>query len=142
MGNSYQLSSYRPPLDEQALQKKTHLQFRHNLKDALLHTSIQPHKQNSSKEKKGTIDIIWRPVKEHQHIKLWQKQPYCSACLKARRTTATPHQGARKPLTDLSTNTTIKSREDSRGWQRRKRPSKTNWSYSVCRIPFYMHAQY
>ena len=72
------------------------------------------------------MDIVWRPVKEYQLIKLWQKQPYCLACLEARRTTATPHQSTCKPLADLSINTTMKLREDSRGWKHCKRPPRTN----------------
>ena len=141
VGNSYQLSSYKPTLGERALRRQSHLQFRRDLRDALFHATIYNRQLPPSLKRKGIMEIVWRPVREHKHKKLWQKQVYCSACLEAGRTTATPHYGARKPLADLSTNTTMKSREDSRGWKRRSRPPRTNWGCSVCRIPFCTRTQ-
>jgi len=42
----------------------------------------------------------------------------------------------RKPLADLSINTTQKKREDSEGWKRRKKPPRTLYGCLVCDILF------
>ena len=136
VGNSYLLSTYKAPLSERGLRATSHLQFRRDLRDALLHASIRARKPIHSKKRKGTMDIVWRPVKEHQHKRLWKKQAICSSCAEAKRGPKTPHTGLRKPLADLSMNTTMKRREDSTGWKRRVRPPRTSWGCSVCNIPF------
>jgi hypothetical protein len=61
------------------------------------------------------MDIIWQPVKEYSLAKIFKKPANCAAYTARKRSTAIPHQGARKALADLSTNTTIKAREDSHG---------------------------
>ena len=118
------------------LRATSYLQFRRDLRDALLHALFQKRQPNHSQRRKGIMEIVWRPVKEHQHRRLWRKQAFCSGCLEAKRTTLIPHKAARKPLADLFINTTMKKREDSTGWKRRARPPRTTWGCSVCRIPF------
>ncbi|KAF2808528.1 uncharacterized protein BDZ99DRAFT_478014 [Mytilinidion resinicola] len=137
VGNSYMLSSYRPEpgSGERALRRDSHLQFCRDLRDALLHASVCVRKPPSKEGMKGWMDIVWKPVREHQLVKQFTKQPTCAACSYKHRTSSQPHRGNRKPLADLSINTTMKSREDSRGWKRRQRPPRTNWGCSVCHIP-------
>ena len=136
VGNCYQLSTYRI-VGERTLRRHSHAQFRRNLRDALFHQSIRVRKQATKDKVKGTMDIIWQPVREHQFIRLFETKVTYAACSEARRATATPARGARKPLADLSINTTMKRREDSRGWKRRLRPLRTRFRCSYCRIPFY-----
>jgi hypothetical protein len=135
VGNSYMLSSYKQPPGKRALQRDSHLQFCRDLRDALLHSSVRPRAQPTSAIRKGMMEITWLPVKEHQHVKIWRKQAFCSACARARHTTSTPHRAARKPLADLSENTTRKARSDSDGWKRSYRTPRTLYGCSVCRIP-------
>ena len=136
VGNSYILSSYRHTVGKQGLRQDSHLQFCRDLRDALLHASVRLRQPPTIQNKKGVIDIMQRPVREHQLIKQFTKQPTCAACLYKHRTTLTPHLGNRKPLADLSNNTTIRGREDSRGQKRRQRPPRTNQGCSICNIPF------
>ncbi|KAF2815338.1 uncharacterized protein BDZ99DRAFT_550066 [Mytilinidion resinicola] len=138
VGNSYMLLLYRPEpgSGERALRQDTHLQFCRDLRDKLLHASIRYRQQDSMQRAKGPMDLVWRPVNEHQHVKMFTKQPTCAGCSAKHRATSKPHLGARKALAELSVNTTQKKREDSRGWKRRERPPRTNWGCSVCNIPF------
>jgi hypothetical protein len=135
VSNCYQLSTYRT-VGERTLRQYSHAQFRRTLRDALFHSSIRVRKQPASEKAKGTMDIVWRPVREHKLHKVFKKQVFCAACKEARRTTSTPHYSARRPLADLSINTTRKQREDSRGWKRPFRSPRTNYGCSVCRIAF------
>lgn len=61
-------------------------------------------------DRKGTSQVTWRPVKEHKLVKLFRKQQNCSACIKASQKVINTNTIARKPLADLSVNTTKKSR--------------------------------
>ena len=141
IGNSYQLSTYRV-IGKQTSRHYTHLAFRQRLRDALFHSSIYIRQQLALEKRKGTIDIVWRPVKEHQHKELWRKQVFCSAYTELHHPRVIKRPGAHKPLADLSTNTTIKLREDSRGQKRHTRPPKTRQGCSVYRIPFYIIGPY
>ncbi|KAF2804911.1 uncharacterized protein BDZ99DRAFT_467143, partial [Mytilinidion resinicola] len=123
VGNCYQLSTYRI-VGERTLRQHSHAQFRRNLRDALLYNSICVRKQYT------------QPVKEHKLAKVFKKQHFCAACKEARRTTTTPHYGARKPLANLSINTTRKERGDSHGWKRRIRTPRTNYGCTVYMIAF------
>jgi hypothetical protein len=135
VGNYYQLSTYRM-VGERALRRNSHASFRRNLRDALFHASIQIRKPYNMKRANGAMDITWRPVHKHQLGRIFDKQVTCAACAAEHRTTATPHYNGRKALANLSINTTMKAREDCRGWKRRKRPSRTIYGCTVCRIPF------
>jgi len=85
----------------------------------------------------STSDILWYPVEDHKLIKLFvqRDQKFCSAYIEAGRKTQVQHRGRRKPLSELSPNTTRKAR-DSKNWRRRHRASKTLFGCSVCHIPF------
>src|SRR2546423_11158323 len=63
------------------------------------------------------------PVAKHKQAKLDGKQHVCAACSEAQRESEVPHFGRRKPLADLSVNTTMRSRDGD--WERRKRPPRT-----------------
>jgi len=62
---------------------------------------------NRVDKRKATDKIIWQPVREHKLVKLWPriKQKSCSRCIKEGRI-ANKRPAAKKPLADLSINTT------------------------------------
>ncbi|KAF2814815.1 uncharacterized protein BDZ99DRAFT_548987 [Mytilinidion resinicola] len=136
VNNTFLLSTYKPPPGDRGLREQSHKQYRRDLQDALFESSVHPREPNKTQRRKSTKDIVWRPVEEHQHKRVWRKQVFCSACIEAKRPTTTPHRAARKPLANLSANSTMKKREDSDGWKRRTRPPRTSWGCTVCRIPF------
>ena len=138
ISNCYKLSTYKPSNGAHGLRKDTHLQFCHDLSDALLKASTQPNQRRGKiSNRKGTADIIWRPVKEHKLVHLWLRKSLqnCSPCIEAGRVSK-KRVNSRKPLTDLSQNTTRTSRNDSVGWKRPTRAPRTNYGCSICRIPF------
>lgn len=139
IGNCYLLLSYKPTPSVRVTRKDTHCQFQKDLFKALLKASTRPTAPRGNRvgKRKATDEIIWQLVREHKLVKLWPriKQKNCSRCIEEGRT-ANQRLAARKPLADLSTNTTRTLRENSTGWKRPKRPSRTNYGCSVCRIPF------
>ncbi|KAF2813863.1 uncharacterized protein BDZ99DRAFT_553863 [Mytilinidion resinicola] len=125
VGNSYMLSSYRrdPGSNDRQLRQDSHLQFCRDLRDALLHASVRTQQQKQAYKANSFMDITWRPVREHLHEKLWQKQqPFCAACTRGKRSTATPHLA-------------LEAQRERKGWKRRHRPPRTSYGCSVCRIP-------
>ena len=137
VGNCYKLSSYKPSNGARGTQKDTHLQFRKDLRDTLLRASQAPNRARGKKTtRKGIEEIIWKPVKEHKVVKLWKKPLNCSACVEASRKVTNKNFTARKPLANLSINATRKS-PYSKDWKRPQRALRTQYSYSIYRIPFY-----
>ena len=130
IGNCYLLSSYRP-VDRYYCHKKLHKQFRKDLRKALFQNSIRArkHPYYATPSRPLINEIIWEPVVEHKLVKLSEQQRNCSGCIEARRMSTEPHIARRKPLADLSVNTTQKGK-------RRQRVPRTQFGCSVCRIPF------
>ena len=118
-----------------------HKQFWIDFCNALFKRSIHLHwkrkapKLDAPPLRRGTDDIIWVPTQLHQLIKLSNKDVNCSACVEAGRYTQVERQGGRKPLSDLSPNTTRKPR-DSKEWERRGRAPRTRFGCSICKILF------
>jgi hypothetical protein len=139
VGNCYKISSYGPSSGRRECDRKdTHAQFRRSLRHALFEASTQiGQSQEPRAGRKGTKDITWKPVEEHNLIKLWAKLKNCSACTKAGRksTKEKAHRGARKPLVDLSINT-IRKAIYSKDWKRLRRAPRTLFGCSTCEIPF------
>lgn len=136
VGNCYLLSSYRP-VDRYYCREKSHKQFRKDLRKALFQNSTRArkHPSHATPSRPSINKIIWEPVVEHKLIKLGERQQNCSGCIEARKTTTEPHMARRKPLADLSINTTRKERT-SKDWKHRQRVPRTQFGCSVCRIPF------
>ncbi|KAF2812029.1 uncharacterized protein BDZ99DRAFT_259902 [Mytilinidion resinicola] len=133
--NCYKLSSYQLPAGRGG-RKDTHLQFREDLYVQLCKASQQVRRQRRPRnDRKGTNDVIWRPVAEHKLVRLWKKPQNCSACIEAGRKVTNKLIEARKPLADLSVNTTKKLR-CSQDWKRPNRCRRTRYGCSVCSIPF------
>jgi hypothetical protein len=131
--NSYKLSSYYNTSDGLG-----HKKFRKDLRDELFtrvtrHDHSSPRKRSLS-PRKTISDIIWQPVEEHKLVHLGGKLQNCSACVEGGRKSDIEHIGRRKPLADLSINTTRKPR-DSQEWERPKRAPRTLYGCSVCKIP-------
>ena len=134
--NCFLLSSYRPT-DHREGRHDGHKQFRIDLRNALFERSIRKRKARTQihAPRRSTNDIIWVPTAQHELIKLFDRDVYCSACTEAGRHTQVKRIGNRKTLSELSPNTTRKPR-DSKEWQRRQRPSRTTFGCSICKIPF------
>lgn len=126
--NSYRLSSYH----DRTGYKYSHKQFRMDLRDQFFKRSAQRPRTRSTLPHKPP-NIIWAPVAKHKQVELDGKQHVCAACSEAQRESEVPYFGRRKPLADLSVNTTMRSRDGD--WQRRKRPPRTLYGCSVCEIP-------
>ncbi|KAF2803505.1 uncharacterized protein BDZ99DRAFT_481932 [Mytilinidion resinicola] len=134
--NCYKLSSYWPRPGHHSTRKDTHLQFCMDLYVQLCKASqrVAGHRRPMN-NRKGTNDIIWQPVREHKHVRLWKKPQNCSACIEAGRKVTNVNSTTRKPLADLSVNTTRKSRS-SQDWTRPQRAPRTRYGCSCCSIPF------
>ena len=116
--NCFKLSIYRPSDGSRGGRNNTHLQFLKDLRMALLDASTCRNWVRGTEDKRKSInEIIWRPVKEHNLVRLWRKPRNCSACTEASRKVTKKNLTAWKPLADLSANTTRKPRE-SRDWRR------------------------
>jgi hypothetical protein len=126
--NSYRLSSYYNITGYIYGHKK----FRKDLRDQLFKHS-QRHRKPPILHKSSS-NLIFKPIKEHKLEMLGPKQLSCAECCQAGRKSEIAHMGRRKPLADLSNNTTMKSR-DGGEWKRRKRAPRTKYGCSVCRIP-------
>jgi len=136
LGNSYLLSSYRPT-NRRAGRNDGHKKFRRDLRDALFKRSVRKRKAYTQDAplRRSTDDILWYPTHRHTLKRLWVKPVNCSACIEAGRKSQNTTKGRRKPLADLSTNTT-KKRRDSKDWKRPQRTPRTRYGCSVCQIPF------
>jgi len=86
--NCFLLSSYRPT-NRYKCRENSHNQFRINLRKALFERSIRKRKNYIFKHppQRSTDDIIWVPTAQHQLIKLFLREVYCSACIEAGRRT-------------------------------------------------------
>jgi hypothetical protein len=132
--NCFLLSSYH----SSDAHRDTHKQFRKDLRQALFEQSTRRRVYIRERPlRNSTSDILWYPVEDHKLVKLFtrRKQKYCSACIEAGSKTQIQHRGRRKPLSDLSPNTTRKPR-NSKDWRRPRRAPRTLYGCSVCRIPF------
>ena len=135
LSNCFKLSSYTPT-DRRASRQDGHKQFRKDLRDALYERSIRKRKAPTQEHppRRSTNQIIWVPTALHQRVKLFDEAVNCSACIEAGRHTRTERLETRKVLSELSPNTTRKSR-DSEEWGRRKRAPRTQYGCSICKIP-------
>lgn len=134
--NCYLLSSYKLTLGMQGTRKETHLQFRKDLYKALLGALTRPREpRGRAIDRKATTDITWRPVREHQLVKLFKKPKNCSACVKTGRKVINKNYTSRKSLADLSVNTTQKL-SSSKDWKRPQRPPRTRYGCAAYYIPF------
>ena len=84
-------------------------------------------------------DIYKAPAEEHgqRPVRLGNKQQSYTACVTAGRKTIIKPK-VRKPLMELSVNTTQKSC-DSKEWVRRRRPLKTKLGCPLCNIHLCAH---
>ena len=80
-------------------------------------------------------DIHKAPAKDHGQgpVRLFPKKPSCAACVAVGRGSI-KEELERKPLIELSVNTTQKAR-DSKEWVRRRRPPRTRFGCTLCNIP-------
>ena len=110
--NSFLLSSYRYT-DHRATRQETHKQFRKDLRKALFEASTRVRKlyTQEPQAQPSTDDILWYPTPQHKLIKLWVKPINCSAYIEASRKSHKVIKKRRKPLSELSTNTTKKPRD-------------------------------
>ena len=129
--NCYKLSSY-------ATRGQTnhagHKAFREALVNSLFKNSTRV--PRSYKTRVPMTQIQWRPVVEHGYKpeKINEKDVSCAACVEVGRKSQIKRPGARKPLCELSPNTTKKPR-NSDAWKRPQRAPRTKFGCRLCRIP-------
>ena len=111
-----------------------HKVFLERLVNSLFEHSIRVAK--SSRTRVPMNRILWYPAVEHGYKpeKINEKPMACSACLEAGRKSSIKKLSARKPLCELSQNTTRKPR-DSRDWKRPLRAPRTQFGCRLCKIP-------
>ena len=130
--NCFLLSSYTSSDNT----RDTHKQFRKDLRQALFEQSTRLRPYNRKRPVRySTSDILWYPVNNHKLMKLFTKQKFCSACIKAGKKTQMQHRGRRKALSKLSENTTHRSR-NNKSWKRPRRALRTIFGCYICQIPF------
>jgi len=119
--------------------RSAHKAFREELVDALFNHGERLTKPPGPVNTMEDADIHKAPAEEHgqRPVRLGNKQRSCAACVTAGRKTKIKPE-VRKPLMELSVNTTQKSR-DSKEWVRRRRPPKTKLGCPLCNIHLCAH---
>lgn len=133
VANCYKLSSQSVPGHWPT--RSAHKAFREDLVDALFKHGERLTKPPNPVATMKDKDIYKAPAEEHgrRPIRISTKQRSCAACVTAGRKTSYERK-PRKPLMELSVYTTQKSR-DSKEWARRRRPPRTQFGCSLCKIP-------
>ena len=111
-----------------------HKAFVERLVNSLFKHSIRPHRTYNSQVSMDQIQ--WRPAVYHGYKpeRINSEPVSCSACLEVGRKSSIKRLATRKPLCELSPNTTKKPR-DSRDWKRPRRAPRTRFGCRLCRIP-------
>lgn len=89
-----------------------------------------------NKSRVSMAQIQWYPAVEHGYKpeKINEKEVACAAYLQVERKTQIKRAGRRKPLCELSLNTTKRPR-NSDAWKRPQRAPRTKFGCRLCRIP-------
>jgi hypothetical protein len=129
--NAYKLSSM---CTRGWVHHASHKAFREALINSLLkHSASQA---RADRAQVTMEDIQWYPVIYHGYkaVKINQKQKACSACLATGRKSRIKKLSNRKPLCELSANTTKRS-HDSKDFKRPQRAPRTTYGCRLCRMP-------
>lgn len=129
--NAYKLSSYAA---NGWPKRSGHKKFLEALITSLFESSAREPRSNRSRI---TMDKIkWHPVVVHGYkaVKINEKQKACAACFAVGRKSRIKKLSRRKPLCELSVNTTKQSRE-SQDFKRPQRAPRTTYGCRLCRIP-------